>query len=419
MASKLKQNISALFILQIGNYFLPLLTIPYLINQLGIDNFGLIAFVNAVVSYCILIVDFGFNMSATKAISQNRNDNYYCSLIFSVVMVSKLVLLLMSYLILTLSITFVPSFSEKSFLLNIGFLQVIGALLFPIWMYQGREEMVWITVFNFSTRLIFTLFVFLFVHQPNDTWLVLFFTGLGSVVTGVCALIHTSLRYKLQYRLPSIQQVSSVLSESWRIFFSSLSINIYTNSIIVLLGVISSTSQVGYFSAAEKILQALKRLYDPFAQAVFPHVAGLIKDDINLFEKFVRRYAFFAVLYGSFASLIMWRFPENLASQLFDDNHLEILEILRYFAVIPLLVIVSNIVGTQVLLNLNRSQDILVITTLGASLGLLTQYFFISNLGASGAALSMLSVEAFVTVSLVFISRQRWLEYKLNLDKVR
>ena len=66
----LKKNIISLVILQGTNYLLPLISLPYLVRVLGPEKFGLIAFVQAIIQYFTMVVDYGFNWSATKKLQR-------------------------------------------------------------------------------------------------------------------------------------------------------------------------------------------------------------------------------------------------------------------------------------------------------------------------------------------------------------
>ncbi|EIZ5755974.1 oligosaccharide flippase family protein, partial [Salmonella enterica] len=55
----LRKNIFYLFIVQGGNYLIPLLTFPYLLRVLGPTSFGLLGFFQATIQYCILLIEYG------------------------------------------------------------------------------------------------------------------------------------------------------------------------------------------------------------------------------------------------------------------------------------------------------------------------------------------------------------------------
>ncbi len=76
---RLRDNIMALGVVQLSNYAIPLITLPYLTRVLGPEAYGKVAFAQVLMAYFILLTDYGFSWSATRKISAHRAERAYIS----------------------------------------------------------------------------------------------------------------------------------------------------------------------------------------------------------------------------------------------------------------------------------------------------------------------------------------------------
>lgn len=123
-------NVFSLGLIQVANLLLPIITIPYLLRVIGIENYGLLAFAGSLISYLMIFVDFGFNISATKHISINRFDTVELNKIFNSVYIIKLILLILSFLLFSVIIFSFVKFRQESELYFISYLLVCGQFFF-------------------------------------------------------------------------------------------------------------------------------------------------------------------------------------------------------------------------------------------------------------------------------------------------
>ena len=190
-------NFLSLGILQGANYIFPLITLPYLVRIIGAEKFGLLAFATTTITYFVIITDFGFNLSATREISINRDNKKKIIEIFSAVFFIKIILLFFAFFLLTFFIIFFQKFKKDALVYFLTFGTVVGQVLFPIWFFQGMEKMKYITFLNIFSKSIFTFSIFVFVKEPNDYLLVPVLTSLGYIIYGIFALFIIKKNFKV------------------------------------------------------------------------------------------------------------------------------------------------------------------------------------------------------------------------------
>lgn len=92
-------NFTYLSIIEIIGLLLPLITFPYLIRTIGAQKYGIIVFAQTIVAYLVMIVNFGFNVSATRRISENRHNINKINEIYSSVIFQKLLIFIIALVV--------------------------------------------------------------------------------------------------------------------------------------------------------------------------------------------------------------------------------------------------------------------------------------------------------------------------------
>ena len=89
-------NISSQGLVQFANYLIPLLLIPYVTRVLGPDAFGRASYAQNIGAYLTLLVNYGFEFSATQEVSIHKNNPAKVQSIFSTVIAFKFALFVLS-----------------------------------------------------------------------------------------------------------------------------------------------------------------------------------------------------------------------------------------------------------------------------------------------------------------------------------
>ncbi len=268
------ENFISLTTLQGISYILPLLIIPFLIRVIGMEKFGLIVFAQSLIQYFMILTDYGFNLSATKTISLLGEHKKKVNTVFSSVMTVKFMLAGVSFLILCLILYFIPRFRNDWPVYLLSFGTVIGNTLFPLWFFQGKEKMKYITFINVMAGITYTILIFVLIKGPQDYLLVPLLNSLLFLVSGIWGLYIAFKKFKLEFIMQDYISLKKEFKTGWDIFISIVSVNAYTTTRIFAVGLLTNNIFTGYYSIAEKIANTIQSfpMYS-FTQAVFPRIS--------------------------------------------------------------------------------------------------------------------------------------------------
>ena len=336
--SKLKSpmaiNFISLALLQGVNYLLPLLSFPFLFRVLGVERWGLVTFGYSLMQYFVMFTDFGFNLSATKYISEHRNDLQKINSYLNSAMIGRFILCGISLAILLALISYFDKFSTESIFYLLYFGIILGNVMFPMWFFQGMENMKYITVFNIVAKSLSFIPFFIFIRNPQDYIYVPIFYSIGFVLAGIVSLFIVYFKMGMKWYFTSISQISSSLKDSSAYFLARASTSLFTTSNSFLLGLVCGNTMVGYYSAAEKLYQAYNQLLSPFTGVLFPHIAK--SRDVLFFKKIFYRITF-TNLFCVAAALLLASYVLDIVYGTADPNILEVFRILvtACFVTIP------------------------------------------------------------------------------------
>lgn len=403
------ENFLSLSFLQAASYLLPLITLPYLVRVLGPEKFGLIAFAQALIQYFVVFTDYGFNYSATRDISVNREDPDTVSGIFNAVMVIKLFFSLMSLVACLALVLYVPKFKANWPVYLCTFGTVLGNALFPVWFLQGMERMKYITFLNIFGKTIFTVAIFVFVRKQQDYLLVPLLSSLGYIVTGLASLRVVFSIFKIKFVFPSYRNIRSQLVGGFHIYLSTAAVSLYTNSIIVILGLFATDVVVGYYSAAEKIIKAVQTLSGPISQSVYPFISRLAVSSREQALRFLRKCGLMMGVGGFAISILIFISADLVVKMVLGDAYQRSIVVLRILAFIPFIVGVATVYANFFLLGFGYSKvwaKIIItcgLTSIALSIVLI---YFMSYIGA---AISWVITEICVLVfSYIAYSKRRY-----------
>lgn len=333
------ENFLSLSLLQGLNMILPLITFPYLVRVLGIDNFGLVNFSLSIIGYFNILVSFGFELSATKDISLNRENKQKLSEIFSSVTIIKIGMFIFSIAILSILILFIDSMNENLRLYYATFGIVLGNILFPSWFFQGVEKMKYITIITVITRSLFTIFIFILVQSEDDFIFVPLLNSISAIIGGIIAIYIIFKTYTIRFYIPKKNIILKQLKDSFYYFISRIANNGSRYFATTIIGAYFGNTIVGYYTLVEKLFYAFTSIGGLVSQTIYPYMSRT-KD-----LKFLKKTLFLSVIITVPLLLILIYFNETFLMKVFAVKNEMVSNIFSIVFSGALFSIVSSIIG--------------------------------------------------------------------------
>lgn len=393
-------NFINLAFVQAANLLLPLITIPYVIKTVGFENFGLVAFATSIVNYFSVLINYGFNLTATKAVSQNRNDSHYLNKLFCTVTYSKVLLSFTSILIFLVLSILIVSIKNNFYVYLYLLLSIIFTNLSPDWFFQGIQQLKFLTYLNLSLKIISTILTFFLVQVTSDYYYLAIIPFINSVFLFAISHLYIQIKHKFRYLRVDLGSIFKELYQSRFIFLSQVKITFFNNFNTVVLGFLTDNKVVGIFSSADKIIKVFSSIQLPIVTALFPHIAMKIKNNRETVFYELKKIAIYgSVLYGAIL-IILFILAPWISQIMFGAEVDQIALLIRIMSFIPLFIFINNLFGTQYLLNTGLEKKFLINLIIAALLNVVIIFPLTYYFKAIGTSFSIFITELFVLISM-------------------
>ena len=412
--SKLFENILSLTVIKGLEYILAFITFPYLVRVLQVEQYGLIVFAQSIIQYFVLLTDYGFNLLGPREIAQHDSVKERGS-VFSNIFFSKLLLLFGSTVIYGFGMLGLAYYHKVDIVLYLIFyLMVIGNVLFPVWFFQGIQQMRYITFVNIIANVFRVAGIFMLVKTPQDYLLAALFQAIVPLVAAVFSWVILVKDYPEVLVLPNRQGIKKMFVDGWSVFTSTIAINLYTASNVVVLGMMTNNTVVGYFSGAKKIIDNVTLLISPITQAIYPYVSK--KASISKTDALSFLHKIIIALGGGnlLLSLFIMVFAEWIVKLLLGSGYEQSVLLLRIMAFLPVIISLSNIFGVQTMLVFGMQKEFSRILMMAAVLNTCVVLPMIYLYEGIGVSVTITVTECFVTVMMWYVLKCKG----INLLKV-
>ncbi|WP_163594266.1 oligosaccharide flippase family protein, partial [Klebsiella pneumoniae] len=175
--------------------------------------------------------------------NQQKINEVYTDTIFS-----KSLLLLISALASLILVLSVKPLNNVSSLIIVGYISVIGSVLFPIWLFQGLQIMKGVVITTTTAKIISICLIFVLVHDQHDTFYAMFATSLGVGISGIISLWYVRKLGKVCFEKMDVSRAYKLTKEAYPIFLSFIGSSVYTTLNSFILSFFGPVAAIGIYS---------------------------------------------------------------------------------------------------------------------------------------------------------------------------
>jgi PST family polysaccharide transporter len=271
------------------NYLVPIILIPIVIRRLSLETYGAIVLAQSIMVLFISFSDFGFNMTGTRLVSQSRDDSIQRRSLIGQILSIKIFNLILGFVLLYICVTNIANWYQYKSIVLTSYAMVIGQGLFPVWYFQGIQQMSRILILNTVSRIIYLLGVLVFVIEPIDALKVNLINGSAWILVSLIAwfvIIGKEGSIRLSFGNKTIRLFIS----NWKIFLSNLSGDLYRSIGMILAGNFLSGQDLGVFGIFDKIVMLIQNGFVAVFRGIFPQVSSSVADNPSSISAVYRGY---------------------------------------------------------------------------------------------------------------------------------
>lgn len=395
-----------LYLLQIFNTVIPLITLPYVTRILGTTQYGVFSASFNIVGYLQVVVEYGFVMSATREVALLHTKEKINKL-FSTILYSRSFLLIccVIFSIIYLLMWHPNKVQFLSYLLLM--IMVLATVIQENWLFQGLEDMKYIAMANIIARTITMILIFYCVKGINDLLIYSFLYAISPLISNIIGLGIVKVKYNIKFVKVKIVEIIDELKKGWYIFTTQFTAKVFGAIGITFLTFYSSSSTVGIFSAIQKIPNLMVLVWSPISTILYPMVSKKMKISFVEGTNFVLHIRRKILLLFLIPTILFSILSHPIVKLAFGASYAD-----KSYWLIPLLMwlfvsIDNNFWGIQILLASGHDKEYSLCFMISVIATIAFNYSFIRLWGGTGAAWAPFASEMLLDILLIWMVKKQ------------
>lgn len=396
------KNLLSLSVSEILGKIIGVITAVYVARTLNPDGFGIINFASAFVSYFLILSLFGLDTYGNREVAVNPAEREkLVNNLFSL----RVFLSLIAYLVMGIVVFATGNSVVIKVVLLLTGIRLFSDAVNLNWYFQAVEKMKFPAIRQVIAASLTLGGTLLWVRSSDDIKIAAgVFAAAGCISSIFLLVVYGSSVGRISFEFDSLLW-KKILRESFPLLISTFMIAVYFNLDIIMLGYMKTQTDVGIYSAANKIFLVGIIPLTLIVNSFFPAISRIGLKKGKEFRWVIMNYFLFLAVSGIVITCVLFFMKDFFILKIFGGDYSSAIKPLAILAV-NALVISMNLFFGNPLVAWGKQKQYSVIVTCGAVSNVILNFIFIPAYSYNGAALATLFSEVLVFGGVAFLFKK-------------
>lgn len=390
--SSLKKNLLYNTLYQILTIAIPLVTTPYVSRVLGAEGLGRYSYAFSIVTYFMMFAMLGVNNYGNRSVAMVRDDANKLSKTFCSIYVFQLITSLIMIVIYVLYV--ITLYDDKC----MGWIMLVYLFASAIdinWVFFGLEQFKITVIRNTVIKLLSVFAIFAFVKDTKDVYVYSLIYMIGSLLSQI--YLWTIVKRYVKFSRVSFIDIVPHIKPNLILFIPVIAVSLYKVMDKIMLGSISTKSEVGFYEACEKVIAVPMGLVSSLGTVMMPRMSNLLaNNEVERSKQYISKSILIAVFLSTSISFGIMAVAKEFVPIFYGEGYEKCISLFQLLLPSGIFIAFANVIRTQYLIPNQKDRVYVISVIMGAIINLIINIILIPRYASIGAAIGTLCAEAAV-----------------------
>lgn len=391
---------------------IPLVTTPYISRIMGAEKIGIYSYAYSIATYFGLFILLGLNNYGNRTIASVRDDKEKLSKTFCSIYAMQLI---MSLIVIMIYIFYILFMSSDHLMAWIQLIYLVSVSLDINWFFFGMEQFKLTVTRNPVIKLLNLFFIFLLVKSKNDLYIYGLIMVCGPLLSQL--ILWMFINKYISFEKISLSDIFVHIKPNLTLFIPVVAISLYTIMDRIMLGMMSSMTEVGYYENSNKLTQIPVMAISSLGTVMLPRISNMISNGKRQESiQYIEKSLIISVILSTSMAFGLCAVSKEFVPIFYGNGFEKCKDVISILVLSSIFISWANVIRTQYLIPNQKDKIYIISVFLGAFVNVIINFILIPKLMSIGAAIGTICAEFSVCAYQTYKVRKE-LDIKLYIKK--